>query len=340
MDPNMARAISGPANLMSKKMPLLFSKVAVGRAAARLGIGQYQVGDRGGMKALACAAALLGLAAAGPANALTILFVGNSFTYGEHSAAKRYHPETVTDLNGPDLMGRTFGGMPAIFKAFTEEAGLDYQVSLETVPGVGLDYHYSRKLPLIDRAWDEVVLQSYSTLDLDHPADPALLVQYAKQFDKVLKARNPQSRIFLSATWSRPDLTYRAGQPWSGKSIEHMALDVQAGYETALRATPTLTGVIPIGLAFNRAMAAGLADPNPYDGIGASQIDLWAYDKYHASVFGYYLEALMVFGRVTGRDPLSLTAQERVAEDFGFDPVQTQALQQIAHDQLAAAPPN
>ena len=97
MDPNMARAISGPANLMSKKMPLLFSKVAIGRAAARLGIGQYQVGDRGGMKALACAVALLGLAAAGPANALTILFMGNSFTYGEHSAAKRYHPETVTE---------------------------------------------------------------------------------------------------------------------------------------------------------------------------------------------------------------------------------------------------
>jgi hypothetical protein len=291
------------------------------------------------MRALACAVALLGLAAAGPAGARTNLFVGNSFTYGEHSAAKRYHPETVTDLNGPDLIGRTFGGMPAIFKAFTEEAGLDYQVSLETVPGVGLDYHYARKLPLLDRAWDDVVLQSYSTLDIDRPADPALLTQYARQFDEVLAARNPQARIFLSATWSRPDLTYPSGQPWSGKGIDQMALDVQAGYEAALKATPGLTGVIPIGLAFNRAIATGLADSNPYGGIGANQIDLWAYDNYHASVFGYYLEALMVFGRVTGHDPLSLTADERVAEDFGFDPVQTIALQQIAHDQLAEALP-
>ena len=94
--------------------------------------------------------------------------------------------------------------------------------------------------------------------------------------------------------------------------------------------------MIPIGLAFNRAIAWGLADPNPYDGIGANQIDLWAFDNYHASLFGYYLEALMVFGRVTGHDPLSLTADERVAEDFGFDPGQTRALLQIAHDQLAA----
>ena len=43
-----------------------------------------------------------------------------------------------------------------------------------------------------------------------------------------------------------------------------------------------------------------------------------------------------VFGKVTGRDPLSLGVRERVAEDFGISPVQAHALQQIAHDQLAA----
>ena len=90
--------------------------------------------------------------------------------------------------------------------------------------------------------------------------------------------------------------------------------------------------------AFNRAIAAGVADPNPYDGIGANQVNLWAVDGYHASLFGYYLEALTIFGKVTGRDPLSLTDEERVADDFGFSREQTHALQQIAHDELAAAP--
>src|SRR5882757_3318136 len=71
----------------------------------------------------------------------TILFVGNSFTYGEPAGGppvvEFYKPNTVTDLNGLGI-----GGVPALFKAFTVEAGLNYQVSLETHPGVGLDWHY------------------------------------------------------------------------------------------------------------------------------------------------------------------------------------------------------
>jgi hypothetical protein len=286
------------------------------------------------MKAFVLTAALFGLSAS-HASGRTILFVGNSLTYGEYSAAKHYQPGTVADLNGPDGKGRTFGGVPAIFKAMTREAGLDYQVSLETVGGKGLDYHYARRLPLIDRAWDVVVLQGVSTLDPAHPGDLALLVNYTRLFTSALTARNPQAKIYLSATWSRPDLTYPAGKPWSGKPIRQMALDMESGFEAARKSAPKVAGVIPIGLAFNRAIAAGLADPNPYDGIGPGQIDLWAWDNYHASVFGYYLEALMVFGRVTGADPLSLTDHETAADDFGFSPAQTRALQQIAHDQLA-----
>lgn len=286
------------------------------------------------MRRLILAVALLGLTAS-PGWARTILFVGNSFTYGAYSAAQRYQTDTVTDLNGPDESGRTIGGMPAIFKAMTKQAGLDYTVSLETVGGTGLDYHYKEKLPLLDKAWDDVVLQSFSTLDAAKPGDPGIVAQYSALFVDTMLKRNPAAKIYLSATWSRPDLTYPAGKPWSGKPISQMALDVQAGHEVALKAAPKAAGIVPIGLAFNRAMASGLADPNPYDGIGANQIDLWAHDRYHGSVFGYYLEALMVFGKVTGRDPLSLGDKERVALDFGFSPAQTVALQQIAHDQLA-----
>ena len=285
---------------------------------------------------LLAGAAVFGALIAGPADSRTILFVGNSFTFGELSAAKHYRTETVTDLNGPDRSGRTLGGMPAIFKALTVEAGLDYTVSLETAPGMGLDFHYTQKLPLLDKAWDDVVLQSFSTLDAAHPGDPALLTRYSKLFADTLTAKNPQVRIWLDSTWSRADLTYPAGKPWSGKPIQQMGQDVEAGYEAALKATPKDAGLIQTGLAFNRAIAVGLADPNPYDGIGAGQIDLWAVDNYHASTYGYYLEALMVFGKVTGRDPLSLGDQEMVAADFGFSQAQTKALQQVAHDQLAA----
>jgi hypothetical protein len=286
---------------------------------------------------IAACAVLLGGLWAGPAAARTILFVGNSYTFGALSPVHRFQTETVTDLNGPDKDGRTNGGVPALFKQFAVESGLDYQVSLETVPGVGLDYHYAHKLALLDRAWDEVVLQSYSTLDAAKPGDPGVLVQSSRALADTFTARNPQVKIFLDATWSRADLTYPPGKPWSGKPIQQMAIDVEAGYEAALKATPKAAGLIQTGLAFNRAIATGLADPDPYDGLGPGQIDLWAYEGYHASAFGYYLEALMMFGKVTGRDPLSLGERERAAEDLGFSPAQTHALQQIAHDQLAAA---
>ena len=289
-------------------------------------------------KSIVCIAAILSLAAA-PAWARSILFVGNSFTYGEYSAAKRYQSNTVTDLNGPDGSGRTIGGMPAIFKELTREAGLEYEVSLETVGGMGLDYHYTRKLALLDRHWDDVVLQSFSTLDADRPGDPALLIHYSRLFADTLTARNPEAKIYLSTTWSRPDLTFPAGHHWSGKPIHQMGEDIHAGYEVALNGAPRIAGLIPVGLAFNRAIAVGLAAPDPYAGIGPGQIDLWAYDNYHASLFGYYLEALVVFGKVTGHDPLSLGQFERVAEDFGISPAQTHALQQIAHDQLALQKP-
>src|SRR5512147_806541 len=96
----------------------------------------------------------LNAAHAAPSAAKTILFVGNSFTYGELSPVKDYKANTVTDLNRNGI-----GGVPALFKAFATEAGLDYDVSLETVPGVGIDYHYENKRALLDRAWDAVVLQ-------------------------------------------------------------------------------------------------------------------------------------------------------------------------------------
>ena len=99
-----------------------------------------------------------------PAFAETILFVGNSFTYGALSAVHEYRPETVTDLNHEGV-----GGVPALFESFTRQAGLRYEVSLELTGGVNLDFHFEHKSELIARAWDHVVLQGYSTLDESAP---------------------------------------------------------------------------------------------------------------------------------------------------------------------------
>ncbi|MBC9176047.1 VPLPA-CTERM sorting domain-containing protein [Roseomonas ludipueritiae] len=290
-------------------------------------------------KSLTLAAAGLALALhCNPASADTILFVGNSFTYGDPAGGpptvRNYQTNTVTDLNGTNI-----GGVPALFKALTVQAGLDYTVSLETVGGTGLDYHYNNKLPLLDKPWDHVVLQSYSTLDSASPGNPAKLIQYASLFADVLTAQNPDVNINLMATWSRADQTYQPGGAWYGQPISAMQADVQAGYEAAKASNPKIDAVLPVGAAWNAAMEAGIADPNPYDGIAPGLINLWAPDSYHASAYGYYLEALVVFGSITSIDPLSLGENEKVAMDLGFTSEQALALQQIAHNQVAVPEP-
>jgi hypothetical protein len=276
---------------------------------------------------LACAAAGT---VAGAAEAETILFVGNSFTYGARSPVEHYRPASVHDLNGEGI-----GGAPALFKRFTEEAGLDYEVSLETHPNIGLDWHWANALSKLDRSWDHVVLQSLSTLDAARPGDPGLLVRDVGRFAKLFVARNPKVDIELDATWSRPDLTWAKPSPWRGKPIFAMADDLSCAYRTAAAATPQVEGVIETGEAFNRAIRVGVAAPDPYHGLAPGRVDLWADDHYHGSTWGYYLEALMMFGKITGRDPRSLGQNERAAADLGVSPAQAGALQRVAHDQLA-----
>ncbi len=84
-------------------------------------------------------------------------------------------------------------------------------------------------------------------------------------------------------------------------------------------------------------MQTGVADPNPYDGILPGRVNLWTYDHYHASTHGYYLEALVVFGRLTGRDPRSLGENECSGYELGLPRNEIKALQQVAFDQLATA---
>jgi hypothetical protein len=278
-------------------------------------------------------AALLCCLATPTAFAGNILFVGNSFTFAAGTPIMTYRAHTVTDLNRNGT-----GGVPALFKSFTVQAGLDYDVFLETSPGAGIDWHLAHALDKIGaQRWDTVLLQSYSTLDSAHPGDPATLVGSVKRMAEVLKEKNPAVDVRLVSTWSRADQTYERSGHWYGKPIDAMAKDVRAGYDKAAAGTPIVKGVIPVGEAWNRAIRSGFADANPYDGIDAGKVDLWNKDHYHASVYGYYLEALTIFGSVTGRDPRSLGANECAAADAGISPAQAGALQQIAFDQLTAS---
>ncbi len=287
-------------------------------------------------KACACAVASVALLSFGTAHATTVLFVGNSFTYGDAAGGpdlvRPYRPGTVTDLNGSNI-----GGVPALFKAFTLEKGLSYDVSLETNPGIGLDWHYNNRLGLINKSWDQVVLQSFSTLDASKPGDPTSLIKYSALLADLLTARNPDVQVLLDATWTRGDQTYLPSGHWYGQSVYAMYRDVRAGYNAADAASNNIDGVIQTGQAWARTWETGLADSNPYNGITPGQINMWAPDSYHASVYGYYLEALMFYGQLTGLDPLAI-GYDQVAKDLGISSTVALALERIAHDTLAGVP--
>lgn len=275
----------------------------------------------------------LALVAALPVVASTsILFIGNSFTYAHGSPVRFYRADTVTDLNG-ELQG----GVPALFKSFTQEAGLDYDVFLETRGGAGLDFHLDHKLGVIgNRGWDKVVMHGVSLLDFDKPRDPAKLVATSKRMADVLRAKNPKVEIYLMSTWSRADQTYPRDGAWAGEPIEAMARYIRVAYDRAAEAAAA-KAVIPVGEAWTLAIHKGIADPNPYDGIEPGKLDLWTFDHYHASTYGYYLEALVIFGIVTGRDPRSLAENECSAFELGLSRAQALALQRVAFEQLASA---
>jgi PEP-CTERM motif len=297
------------------------------------------------------------VALAAPAWAGTsILFIGNSFTYGAVTpAVQNYKVNTVVDLNWasgsvPNGVGTQIGGVPALFKQMTVDAGLNYDVSLATFPGSNLDTHYNdaARRALIDKPWDKVAMHGQSNLDFAAPNNPSKISQYTGLLGAMFQAKNAAVDVSLTATWSRADLTIASGtntcatnpasSPWCGAAITQMGIDVQAGYDVAKAANPTIVSrVNPVGLAWNAALNAGFADTNPYNGIDAGKVNLWASDSYHASAFGYYLHALTVFGQVTGLSPTVL-GFDTAASDLGFTPQQAALMQGFAAQAIASVP--
>lgn len=151
-------------------------------------------------------------ASAAVAAPISILFIGNSYTFGRVDPVMSYNTANVRDLTAP-VPGTSFantqgsnlfephpwGGVPGIFKMMTVQAGLDYDVALSTRNAASLRGHYLNTNPagwdlrgnLASQRWDKVVLQELSdgALPLGRTANAsapvfsayaALLAEYAR----------------------------------------------------------------------------------------------------------------------------------------------------------------
>lgn len=262
-----------------------------------------------------------------------ILFVGNSFLHGHAPPVLHYNAAAVTDLNGTG-----YGGVPGVFKQLADEAGLQVSVASELLSGQTLRVHLDQKRGVITgQPWDVVVLQEYSLLNPRQPGDPRAFVTAVGELEAAVHAVNPAARVLLLQTWARADQVYRTpGGRWAGQTLEAMQADLRAAYALAAQRAGCVAGVLPVGDAALRAVQAGVADRNPFDGIEPGQVNLWGPDSYHFGPWGSYLEALVIFGRLTGRDPISLGENSRAGRDLGLTPAQVAAAQRIAAQTLKA----
>ncbi|MCB1954975.1 MAG: hypothetical protein KDG55_04830 [Rhodocyclaceae bacterium] len=374
-------------------------------------------------------ATALGLAPCAASFAATsVLFVGNSYTFGRVDPVMSYNTAGVRDLTeamwladdtGSNLFEpHPWGGVPGIFKRFTEQAGLDYDVALSTRNAASLRGHFLNLNPagwdlrsnIGSQVWDQVVLQeqsdealpkqpglasnpayfnAYANLIVDfiHVGEPysfrerdffagattaertaACVAETGSSSVTCNRSRDvpanpnasPETEIYLYQTWARPNLV---NAPFTTETDEvtgeirftdtpatsfypslfAMTLDLHDAYFGLAAANPGIAGVAPVGDAFLQAVVAGVATADMYadDALTDHRLDLWFDDGTHASKYGSYLSALVIFGTLTGLDPRDLGPQELAAQELGIAVRDVVALQQVASSMLGfGAQPN
>lgn len=268
---------------------------------------------------------LLPVLAVASAAAQQIVFVGNSFTFypGVKGVGR------VTDLN----QGKG-GGVPEIFDALARSAGRSPEVHMEAVGGKNLRFHYLEKDFLLDRAWDVVVLQDYSTGPLIEGGDRRnhdAFRTYLGRFKTLFTARNPDVRIWLYETWARPDLVMKG----RFASLAEMQDGLREAYARAA-SEHGFSGRAPVGSAFLGAVEAGLAD-DPSTEAREGELQLWGPDHYHQSSAGTYLSAVVFYASIYGADPRGLAPGNPAAVASGLTPEQSEALHRLAFTQLQIA---
>lgn len=311
-----------------------------------------------------------------------ILFVGNSFTYTRPPALS-YNTANVVDMNlqnsidkplGNDpALPQPWGGVPGIFQALADQAGLNVDVRHSLRGGATLRGHMLNTNPagwdlrgnIAAEKWDTVVLQGNSTEAVNRAggdfgqfsAYVGVLARYIQVGDarsyresalypggnnttRNIPANsnaNPLAAIYLYQTWARPDLTYPGGTPYAHEPLETMTADLQSAYAQAAATHSGVTAVVPTGEAFMRAVQEGVALRNPYE-PGKKGFDLWWHeDRFHPSGHGAYLSSLVMFGAITRIDPASFGASERAARDLGIAPLHAMQMQSVASEQLRAS---
>lgn len=302
-----------------------------------------------------------------------ILFVGNSFTHGRYQPVRQYNsggrPATsagsrlVVDENAGATGARAeddetgpFGGIPGIVAELASESGLGTEIHIEAISSATLQGHYNSALDVIaDPKWSAIVLQEQSTRPLPSAlaaggnSNPPAFCSAVQSLEQAVHKKAPSAAIYLYETWPRADGAQSlAGDPSaSGFDAAYAAALAQIGdafhdaYYGAAARNGQITAVAPVGEAWQRAWAEGVANPNPYT-VTSGLPSLWygiqstndpaisSPDRYHPSIYGAYLSALVLFQQISGIDARTLGSGETAATSLGISSAIAVQLQKVA----------
>jgi hypothetical protein len=307
--------------------------------------------SRAVVRALACTFALAVSAITAVAQTgvkpVVILFVGNSFFHGAFQPVRGYNVANVIDENASIPSGSPrseagqgpYGGIPGIFKKLTDEVGLNYEVHSELVSGRSLEFHHDNALDVINQAkWDVVIMHDFSTgpVPKARTGNPERFTKFADLLEQTVHSANRNALVYLYATWPRADLTYPEKGPYHGDSLVVFARDLHDGYYGEFVRNGHFKAVAPAGDAWMRAIHDGVAIVDPAH-PEAGKVNLWGIDSYHPSIYGAYLNALVVLYTITGKDPRALGKNEKAAAELGIAPDIAAALERVAYEQVRAA---
>jgi hypothetical protein len=164
-------------------------------------------------------------AAAGSSPPISVLFVGNSYTFARVDPVMSYNAANVHDLTaGFNAISPTgtnsypagtagqgwfephpWGGVPGVFKKMTDQAGLNYDISLSTRNAASLrgqflntaNAAWDLRGNVASQSWDKVVLQEQSDAALPtgrgKNANPAAFNAYADQFERFIHSGAAQT---------------------------------------------------------------------------------------------------------------------------------------------------
>ena len=172
-------------------------------------------------KSSACSQLIFGIAFTLGASSVTvagesILFVGNSYTFGRVDPVMSYNSANVLDLTAPmqalnstgsnAFEPRPWGGVPGIFQQFTKQSGLDYDVvamsarNAASLRGHALNTNaagWDLRSNITSRTWSKVVLQEQSDESLPKQvglaSNPDYFKNYVNKIENLIHSNAAQS---------------------------------------------------------------------------------------------------------------------------------------------------